>query len=380
MKDFPLTRSTRAAVIWSAVLVIPILLLSRSVLGGLYAAMFLVYLAPVLLCTAGLCAGALPMALGLAAALVGMHMLAGEKGLMACAVYLLPLIAAFVWIVLRRVPFWKGCAVMIGAHVLCMAGLYAILQSWTGGNLYQAAGNAAAQALTDWELGDYLLVELYDRVGLIQLTTERAQQLRNALAESLRAGVFSLPQEVRRDMLLSVSSLISTQLEGLVPSLIAGQSVLGGVGCLLLPLRFGYLAEEKRHFLQQDAQEDDETAKRTLDFPDLGMPPLRVWFIPRGIGWQVGAALAAGYLLQYSGTPALAVAGMILYSAASAVFTLQGLALLNYIQHLRGRKRTWRVIVPLLLMMTRLLMILGVFDQVVNLRGLRKPREPKEDI
>ena len=79
-------------------------------------------------------------------------------------------------------------------------------------------------------------------------------------------------------------------------------------------------------------------------------------------------------------SPALAVAGMILYSAASAVFSLQGLALLNYIQHMRNRKRTWRIIVPLLLMMTRLLMILGVFDQLVNLRGLRKPREPKEGI
>ncbi|MBR4359840.1 MAG: DUF2232 domain-containing protein [Clostridia bacterium] len=379
MKDFPLTRSARAAVIWSAVLVIPILLLSRSLVGGLYAALVLIYLAPVLLCTAGLCAGALPMALGLTAALVSMHMLAGEKGLIVGAVYLLPLVGAFVWIILRRIPFWKGCAVMIGVHVACFAALYALLQGWTEASLYQAAGKAAEDALRQWELGDYLLIELYDRIGVIQLTQERAQQLRDAMADSLRSGVFSIPEEVRKDMLLSVNALVSSQLESMVPGLIAGQSVLGGVGCLLLPLRFGYLAEEKRQFLRQD-EEADETAKRTMNFPDLGMPPLRTWFIPRGMGWQVGVALAGGYLLQYSGTPALAVAGMILYSAASAVFSLQGLALLNYIQHMRNRKRTWRIIVPLLLMMTRLLMILGVFDQLVNLRGLRKPREPKEGI
>ena len=379
MKDFPLTRSARAAVIWSAVLVIPILLLSRSLVGGLYAALVLIYLAPVLLCTAGLCAGALPMALGLTAALVSMHMLAGEKGLIAGAVYLLPLVGAFVWIILRRIPFWKGCAVMIGVHVACFAALYALLQGWTEASLYQAAGKAAEDALRQWELGDYLLIELYDRIGVIQLTQERAQQLRDSMADSLRSGMFSIPEEVRKDMLLSVNALVSSQLESMVPGLIAGQSVLGGVGCLLLPLRFGYLAEEKRQFLRQD-EEADETAKRTMNFPDLGMPPLRTWFIPRGMGWQVGVALAGGYLLQYSGTPALAVAGMILYSAASAVFSLQGLALLNYIQHMRNRKRTWRIIVPLLLMMTRLLMILGVFDQLVNLRGLRKPREPKEGI
>ncbi|MBR1586551.1 MAG: DUF2232 domain-containing protein, partial [Clostridia bacterium] len=218
---------------------------------------------------------------------------------------------------------------------------------------------------------------------IIQLTQERAEELRQALAGTLRFDAFSLPEEVRRDMLLSVGALISQSLEELVPSLIVSQSILSGVGCLLLPLRFGYLAQEKRQFLSAAPAEEapeGEDGKRVVDFPDLGMPPLRAWHIPRGVGWQVGAALIAGLVLRSVETPALAVAGMILYAGSTAIFTLQGLALLNFMQHLRGRKRVWRVIIPLLLMMTRILSLLGILDQVINLRGLRKPREPKEDI
>ena len=380
MKDFPLVRSTRAAVIWSAVLVIPILLLSRSVLSGLYTALILVYLTPVLLCMAGLCAGSLPMGLGLAAAVTGMYMLAGAQGAGLTAIYLLPILAAFVYIILRRVPFWKGCAVMIGVHAAAFVAVFALLQSWAGGSLYQAAGAAAEDALTRWELGDYLLFELYEPLGIIQLTQEQAERL---MKDAFQGGAFTLPEDIRRDMLLSVSSLISESLQALVPSLIVSQSILGGVGCLLLPLRFGYLAQEKRRFLASDAADEAErepAESQPVDFPDLGMPLLRTWFIPRGVGWQVGAALVAGYLLRYAQVPALSVAGMILYAGASAVFSLQGLALLNYMQHLRSRKRVWRMIVPLLLMMTRIMTLLGIVDQVVNLRGLRKPREPKEGI
>ena len=382
MKDFPLIRSARAAVIWSAALAIPTLLLSRSVLGGLYLAMILVFLTPIALCVAGLCGGALPMGVGTLAALAVMQMLAGGKGFTLAAVYLLPIVGAFVWIVTRRVPFWKGCAVMIGVHIACFAAAYALLQGWFGGRLYQSAGDAAVSAIEQWEMGDFLLFEMF-RGGLIDLTSQQAAELQQSLsAAELFGGGLRLPQEVRKDMLLSVQALVSGRLESLVPGLIASQSILGGVGCLVLPLRLGYVAQEKRQFAAEAGPEDeaDATEKRAVDFPDLGMPPLRTWHIPRGIGWQVGAALIAGLVLRNVETPALAVAGMILYAGASAVFTLQGLALLNFMQHMRGRKRVWRVIIPLLLMLTRILSLLGILDQVINLRGLRKPREPKEGL
>lgn len=380
MKVFPLTRSVRAAAIWSAVLAVPTLLLSCSILSGFYLVMILVFLMPVALCMAGLCGGALPMGVGAAASLAAMWILAGEKGLALAAAYLLPIVGAFVYLTVRRVPFWKACVSMIGVHIACFAGVYALLQGWSGGRLYQAAGEAAADAVKRWMLGDFLLVELY-RLDEIRLTAQQVEEMKQSLRAAQRLFGHVLTEDVRTDMLLSLQSTVSSRLESLVPGVIASQSVLGGVGCLLLPLRIGYVTEEKRQFLAGSASEGTAAdEKHAVDFPDLGMPPLRTWFIPRGVGWQVGAALAAGYLMQYSDSSVVTLAGLILYNAAAAVFTVQGLALFNYMQHLRGRKQFWRVFIPLLLLATRIPMILGIFDQAVNIRGLRKPREPKEDI
>ena len=119
--------------------------------------------------------------------------------------------------------------------------------------------------------------------------------------------------------------------------------------------------------------------KQKVDFPTLDMPPFQTWHIPRGIGWQVGVALIGGYLLRYSRTFALKIAGIMLYGAASSVFMIQGAAFINFIQKRRGSRRFWRVIVPLLLMTTPFLTFIGIFDQMNNARGLRKPPEPKED-
>ena len=94
---------------------------------------------------------------------------------------------------------------------------------------------------------------------------------------------------------------------------------------------------------------------------------------------RAGAALALGLLFQGSAVPALAVAGIILYYVGQAVFSIQGAAMINFSQHARGTGRFWRVFVPLLLISTTLLMVVGIFDQIVNVRGLRKPPEPKEE-
>ena len=116
-----------------------------------------------------------------------------------------------------------------------------------------------------------------------------------------------------------------------------------------------------------------------VDFPDLQMPRFETWHLPRGIGWQVGAALVAGYFLRSSASEGLRVAGAILYTAARSLFIIQGAALVNFMQKARGTKRTWRVIVPILLMLFSVLVFLGIFDQISNIRGLRKPRDTKED-
>ena len=375
-QSLPAVRSVKAVVVGSILLMLPYLFLlpGREILGPLpavYAVLLTVYLLPVALCMVTMICGVLPMLIGLITVLSSLATLMGTTGLMLSALYVVPLMGAFLTIMWLQVPFKKSCPIMIGMHVAALAAVFAVCQRMTNGDLYNAAGNIVADFLKSWDMGDLLLYEFYS-MGLIDL---RESLQDNAVQSSLYS--FTLSDAVREDMLLSVRTMITGQLQLIIPNLIASQSLLGGTACLLLPLRFGYLAEEKRAFRREEPAQ--EPGRQPVDFSMLDMPPFQTWHIPRRIGWQVGVALISGYLLRYSGTHALKIAGIMLYAAASGVFMIQGAAFINFMQKRRGTKRFWRVLVPLLLMTTPFLTFIGIFDQMNNARGLRKPPETKED-
>jgi len=375
MKEFPMIRSPRAALVGALAVSLPMLLLSLSPLTGVYAVLFALYLLPVALCTVGTVCGALPMLVSAAAGLFSMYLLLGNHGLTLSAVYVLPVIVAFALVFSQKIPFKKAAPLMIGVHIAALAAVYLLLQRMAGGDLYTAAGDAAASLLGHWELGDTMLYQLY-AMGMITLPQEMQETMLVSTEE-----ILVLSDAARADMLLSVRTLVNAMLAGFIPSLIAGQGLLGGMGCLYLPIRFGYIAAEKQAFRHEkpDSYIVREDGKKVLNFPTLGMPPLSLWFIPRGVGLQVGIAMVAGYLMQSSMSAALAVGGVILYTAASTVYVIQGLALINFMQKAKGTKRIWRVIIPGLLLGLSVLPFVGIFDQITNIRGLRKPREPKEE-
>lgn len=375
MKDFPMIRSTRAAVAGTFILCAPLLLLTLHPLTAVYAVALALFLLPVALCVVGLVCGLAPMAVSAGAGLFALYRAAGLPGLSLAAAYVLPIAAVFVAVIALRVPFRRALAAMVGVHVAALAAVYLLLQQMTAGALYVQAGEAAAAALEGWQLGDTLLYQFY-AMGLLSLPESLAENMVLPVAEG-----YALSAAARADLLLSVRTLVSGTLAALVPSLIVGQSLLGGVFSLVLPLRLGYVAAERRAFRGGDADgyTEGENGKKKLDFPDLGMPPLSLWHLPRGIGWQVGAALVLGYLLRQSAAPAAAVAGIILYSAASAIFVIQGIALINFMQKARGTRLFWRVAVPAVLLPFSILSFVGIFDQATNIRRLRKPREPKEE-
>ena len=352
-KPLPLIRSAKSLAVSVLLIGLPYGLLflpDQALLGplsALYAVLLTLVLLPTALCIAAAVSGTAAMGLGLAAALAAVGL---------------------------QVPFRKSCPLLIGVHVLALSAVYWQVQRLAGGDLYTAAGNAVVDFLKSWELGDTMLYQLYS-MGMISLPEEMAQ---HALLPVL--GGYRLSPAARADLLLSAGSLTGSALQSLVPNLLMSQSILGGVACLLLPLRFGFLAEEKRAFKRPDPLPESEDSPRKVNFPDLGMPPFSRWHLPRGIGWQVGAALALGYILRLQSPSALGTAGVLLYAAASAVFTIQGAAAVNFLQRARGTRRFWRVAVPLLLMMTRIPLFVGIFDQLSNFRGLRRPPETKEGL
>ena len=381
--QLPLVRSVKACVTGALLVSLPFLffmLPGQRILGPLpavYASLLILYLLPTALCLVTTVCGLAAAAVGLTAAMACMASLTGSRGLMLAALYVVPVFAAFLIVIRFEIPFWKSLLALIIVHAVFLTAVFLLARAIAGGDLYSGAGEAVAAFLENWDMGDLMLYQMYS-MGLIDLKSDLAE---SALKQVL--GGYQLSAAARADMLLSVRSLITEMLRSMVPHLIVSQSITGGTACLLLSLRFGFLAAEKREFLRDDdrlIEEAEGEKKRAVNFPDLGMPPFSQWHIPRGMGWQVGVALAAGYLLRASGTPALGTAGVLLYGAASAVFSIQGLAAVNFLQKKRGSRRFWRVLVPLLLMTTGIPVVIGVFDQINNFRGLRKPPEPKEDV
>jgi hypothetical protein len=381
MKDFPLIRSPRSALIAAAAISVPLLLFS-FVFGWLYVPLLVLIFVPAALCLTMAVSGSLPALIGEAAAIGAMGLVFGARGALLAAVYTLPILLCFTVAVQRRVPFKKGCFALMGIHLAALAVCFVLIRGWTGGDPYTAAAEAAKNALTQWEMGDLMLYQMY-ALGLVELP----KGMQGATLTPMMDGfALELSDAARQDLLLSLAARIKDGLFSITPSLIVSQSILGGISCLVIPLRFGYIAEEKRAFkAAKPAETEEETAEGSVhapvpvNFPTLDMPPFDTWHLPRGIGLQVGIALIGGYFLQMSATPALSIAGIILYTAARSLFTVQGAAAINFIQKRRNRRRVWRVVIPAALMLTPVPVIAGIFDQLSNLRGLRAPRQPKEE-
>lgn len=364
MKDFPLIRTPKGAVAGMAALTLPILLLSLTPLTGLYALMLVLLMLPAGMCLVAATGGLAPACMGLAAGAVACWRLCGQPGLVAGLVYLGCVFGAFLFVMLRKPAFFKGCGVMILAHIFSLAGVYLYLQSLFQNQLYQAAGQAAAQFLSSLPEGDSLLVQLCSMgfIGLPDALKEQPLVMEN--------GLYALTPAVREDLLLSVSAMVESMVRSLMPMLLAEHSIISGVACMALSQRFGKIYHDRLSAAAGPAP---------APFRDLGMPPLSLWHLPRGLGWKVGLCWAAGMLMQGGTGDTLSLAGAILFHAANGVLSWQGAALMNFTQKAKGTRRFMRVLVPLLFFVMGILPFLGIFDQIINLRGLRKPPEPKED-
>lgn len=410
MRSFPLIRSTKPTVIMGLLMVLPLVLMALNPVYQLFIPPAVLLYLPVLLCISGLWAGSAAAIAGLAAGIgTCLYAFGGMGGAMA-ALYLLPFTAAFVIVVEKRVSFFKAALIMGLTLLLSQLAAFVILNAQTGHKLYQAAGDAAAQTIASSDLCDALLVSLYQS-GFISLRSELVNDAFKSVAmlgEDATAilGVY-VTDFGRQELLMGLSSSVEDLVEQL-PLLIVQDSIFFSIGGLGLGLYIGRIAQQRRVYKgareaevraalnarkeavargETPGQPTIETAedfRKRLEkaeqetpegFPDLKMPPLSKWFMPRGVGLKVGI-LALGYVLMaLAETPAIAMAGGIAFAVFSSLYMIQGMAALNFLQKKGGAgavRRRVTLVIALLLFKT-LFNILGIIDQLANFRGLREP-------
>ena len=323
---------------------------------------------PAALMVTGLMAGLLPAAFCLAAILAALGIFGGGLTLACGALFLVPGLGVFAYCLYRRLPFWRACGLIAGTLALSVTAIFLLLQGLTGGTLYQTAGEAAAAALARMPLRDPMLSSLVS-MGLLAVPSS----LRDTAVVSVPGG-YALSSEVVNELLLQVRSYVSQLTQALIPSLLISGSGLNALAGLSLSLRWGKQAARKRAFLRDEPEQE---------IPDLNMPPLRLWHLPRPWGLRIGVLGLGYFLARFSKSDALFMLGTLMFQVFSLCFGVQGLAAINFAQHKRGTGRGWRTAVVvaglLLRFMQTALIVVGVVDQFSNARGLRPPMRPRNE-
>ena len=345
-------RSPKGAAIWSLVLALPALLMRLDPVFFLWSLFLILYVLPWGMCTACMTGGMLPMLVGLAAGIASLYGAGGAAGAAVGALLLLPPATAFCVITVKEIRFQDAVKWMLFALVTGLCAALLLLRSQVpDGDLARAAGETASAWFTGMgDTGDMMLFE-FEQFGMLQIP--------ESLFSLARTASIPLPDELRNELLLQVRSAVGQYVNLLLPVQLAGVSLYSAVASVSMSQHYGRLS-----LLKRGAKEP---------FPALGMPHLRFWRIPRRWGLAFGLC-GLGVLIELvTEAPAAVMVGDALYCVFSTVYTIQGIAVVNFLQHMRGSKRVWHYAVPVLLLLLLPLVpvLLGILDQARDPRGLR---------
>jgi len=364
------TYTTLRAALTSCILCALLLgLVSVAAFPAVNLAVITLMLMPVYLIMTGMIAGFWPLGLCTLGTLVALYAAGGAQLMFFAALYLLPMIAVLIYGTSKRIHFWKVLGGITGAMSLSLIAIFLILQNMTGGQLYQTAANAAASFVETSPLGNLLLYSLV-MTGQLQLP----ESMRETAVLYTAEGAFYFSAEAASELIKQTRSLVSDYLRAILPSLLTSGCMLNAVMGLGFGVHFGQRSRRRRAVRLNEPEQD---------IPDLDMPPLSRWHLPRPWGLRIGI-LGIGYLLiRISAVETVALVGTLIWQVFAVCYSLQGLAAIHYTQKMRGTSKFWRVALIIAAMtlsfMHTVLIIFGIFDQITDSRGLRPPLVPPTD-
>lgn len=373
MKYFSPVRSGKSFALWACLLALPLLFClpdngkSPFLLWGMLLSLYFV---PCALLAACHSAGLGCSLLGIVFSSAAWYIIAGAGGAAAYGAAVLVPLTVYCYVSEKDIPFVKAVPATVlayAAEALILTG--ALAAASPNGDLFTFAADSAVNAVRSMGAEGDILLYTFSALGLI------GDGSRVMNAEELLRVFEKGFSEAEREALLtgdySVRVLAANYILILLPAYIGGHSIYAGV---LGPILAQHNGRKRRERCLK--------TKNDQPLPSMGMPRLRSCFIPRRWGAAFGI-LAVGYLFQMvSSAPMMVFCGTLFTSVFSAVYTLQGAALLNDRHHARGTAPVWRKAVPVLLaaFLPFVLILFGVMDQIKDIRGLRAPENEKGEL
>ena len=345
--------------------------------AALWVVMFLYMLGCCALCTVSLKSGWLPALLCLGFSVGGMYLMMGSVAAWCTLAYLAPTWLLFLLFYTQKTRWPYAAGALILCQVICQAAMFLVLNRMAGGELFARAGELIAEAMAKSDMGDMLLISMAN-YGFIGMSGDLADG-----AVLLTELGYTLTDPARQELLLSLRSLINSLLTALLPGMLISHSIETALLSHVWPrhrMEREMLTEESETEAKDDKPAEDKTGDAVFSFDSDKLPHISKWHLPRPWGLRFGI-LGAGYFLSSARNPAIAMLGQMFYALFTTVFSIQGLATMNFVQHKKGTKYAWRVALPLILtlLLPNTLMFLGIIDQVTNMRRLRPMRRSPDD-
>jgi len=363
------TYTTLRAALTSCILCVLLLaFLSSAFFPALSLSVVTLSIMPVYLIMTGLIAGFVPLSICALGTLGCLALTGGTQLMFFGALYLIPFLLVFVYGMVKRVNFWKLLGGIAGTLFLSQILIFLILQRITDGRLYETAANAVASFVESAPGRDNVFY-LFLQARLLGIPESMVD---TALVQTGNHYVFS--DEATLELLKQLRSQVSGMLQSMLPSLLVSGSILNSVMGLGFGQYFGQRSKRRRAVRLNEPEQD---------IPTLDMPALSAWHIPRPWGLRIGLLGVGYFMISFNAGDAVQLLGALMWQVFATCYSLQGLAAIHYNQKMRGSSKFWRIalIVASLMLsfMQTVLIIMGLMDQITNMRGLRPPREPREN-
>lgn len=368
MRAYRLMVSPRATV-WSlAVSAALVLAFGMTPFAGFYLFFLVVMVFPFIVQITLTTAGLLP-AVGTALIVCGALWRATSLGPALFALsYLLPLVLLMAGCLYVKLPYQKTMLVLVLGYASLVLVLFMAARQQLGDDPFLRLSTMAVDAVRDMPDRDMILNTFY-RYGLLSLPAELAA---DPLVEAAQGYTFA-PQ-VLAEFYKQISTRVDLWLRSLLPTLLTSHSINWGVLGLFISLFYG---NRQAHREAYRATDDRKAADL---MPHLGQPHFSQWYIPKQLGRLLFVFIGLWLVIRLSGgDAALSLGGQMMYNVSTALFGIQGLGFVNFMQKKRDTRPRTRgaILVLLYLLLPFGLLLLGIYDQVTNPRKL--PREGSKD-
>ena len=396
MRGLPIIRSLRAAVVFSLLMLLPLFVGTAELIAAMSGIVMCVTLRPALLSMTAIWAGLLPAIVGWVGAVMLAWVPFGPEAGALMALYLLPGTVAFLVCVQKRSPFFRTALIMMAGELVGGFAVLLIMNQRADGMLAQRLSEQFGQLITDSGMRDEWLTAMLQS-GMAQLDQSLYSQAR---------GLFGGLSELGREELLLSFQANLTDILSQMPAMLVRASIWHNLAGLGIGIYFGRRAvirdivDRRRRELMQKVLEqrriqlehgevpdpvrlesreqlmnelNGECESALGDVPTMQMPPFSLWHLPRRVG-LMAALPGLGYLVAlYATTPQAQLVGNMLGGIFATLYTIQGIATVDFILGHAGRRLGTRCVLLAIgsILLSRVFLFIGIGDQLFNIRKLR---------